>query len=144
MKRFHGLQNFTDQTAGPLGYRALADWLLSRLAKAYCDIFGSADDAPVLLARLDLIPQTLDYDAFDQRIDFVVGGTILRNDCVPLTYRLAAGEFGISGRCSMIGKVCGVDLYLQRSYTGTVGDIARQKFSVDLKPLLAQTKQLQR
>ncbi|WP_150047360.1 MULTISPECIES: hypothetical protein [Methylomonas] len=144
MKRFHGLQDFAAQTAGPLGYRALADWLLPRLAKAYCDIFGSLNDTPILLAHLALIPETLDYDAFDQRADFIVGGAILRNDCVPLTYRLAAGEFGISGRCSMIGKVCGVDLYLQRSYTGTVGDIARQKFSVDLKTLLAQTKQLQR
>jgi len=144
MKRFHGLQDFADQTAGPLSYRALADWLLPRFTKAYCEIFGNLADAPLLLARLDLIPQTLDYDAFDQRLDFVVGGTILRNDCVPLTYRLAAGEFGISGRCSMIGKVCGVDLYLQRSYTGTVGDIARQKFSIDLKTLLTQAKQLQR
>jgi hypothetical protein len=73
---------------------------------------------------------------FDQRIDLIVAGPILRNDCVPLIYRLQGEQFAISGRCSMIARVCGVDLYLQRSYTGVIGDIARQKFSIALKPLL--------
>jgi len=65
-----------------------------------------------------------------------VSGPIIRNDCVPLTYRLQGKQFGVSGRCSLLPMVCGVDLYLQRSYTGVVGDIARQRFSFHLKPLL--------
>lgn len=90
----------------------------------------------MLLAELALLPETLVYDNFDQRIDFVVCGAILRNDYVPLTYLLQAESLVICGRCSVIPKVCGVDLYLQHSYTCVVGDIARQKFALPVNHLL--------
>lgn len=137
MRQFHGLTALRQATTGLLNGRRLADLLLEDLAQCECRIFGCiADDEKILLAILNLLPESLLYDSFDQRLDFIVAGPILRNDCVPLTYRLQGRQFSVAGRCSMIARVCGVDLYLQRSYSGIIGDVARQKFSLDIKSLL--------
>jgi hypothetical protein len=137
MRQFHGLHSLKQSYSGLLQTRQLAELLMRDLTNCECSIFGCiGDDEQVLLAVLALLPDSLHYDSFDQRIDLILGGPILRNDCVPLTYRLQGTVFAVSGRCSMIARVCGVDLYLQRSYTGVVGDIARQKFSLDIKALL--------
>ena len=137
MKQFHGLAKLCQLHQGWLKPQDLAGLLLDDLQQCQCRIFGCVeDDDKILLAGLSLVPDELHYELFDQRIDFIVAGPILRNDCVPLTYRLQGKTFGISGRCSVIAKVCGVDLYLKRSYTCVIGDIARHKFSIDIKALL--------
>lgn len=137
MKQFHGLVELRLTHPGWLKPQGLAALLLEDLQQCQCYIYGSlADDDKILLAGLSLLPDELHYEMFDQRIDLIVAGPILRNDCVPLTYRLQGKTFGISGRCSVIPKVCGVDLYLKRSYTCVIGDIARHKFSIDIKALL--------
>lgn len=137
MRQILGLEKLAAQQPGRLNAQKLAELLLADLRQCRCTIYGCiGDDDKVLLAELDLLPDSLEYEMFDQRIDLTVAGPILRADCVPLTYRLQGGQFAISGRCSMIARVCGVDLYLQRSYTGVVGDIARQKFAIPVKPLL--------
>ena len=141
MKQFHGLETLTQFHPGKISPHALANLLLNDLRHCQCSIYGClGDDDKILLAKLSLIPDSLEYEMFDQRIDLILSGTILRNDCVPLTYRLQGTDFGISGRCSMIARVCGVDLYLQASYTGIIGDMARQKFSIAIKPLLKLIK----
>ena len=141
MKQFHGLENFHQSHNGILKPKDLANSLQNELQDCPCHIYGSiGDDDKILLATLSLLPDSLNYDAFDQRIDFIVAGPITRNDCVPLTYRLQGKDFAITGRCSMLPRVCGVDLYLQASYTGTIGDVARQKFSIAIKPLLKLIK----
>lgn len=133
----HGLEKLRRQQPGLLNAQKLAELLLADLRHCHCSIYGCiGDDERVLLAELDLLPDSLIYEMFDQRVDLIVAGPILRADCVPLTYRLQGEQFAISGRCSMIARVCGVDLYLQRSYTGVVGDIARQKFAIPVKSLL--------
>lgn len=137
MRQIHGLEKLVEQQPGRLNAPKLAELLLTDLRECRCSIYGTiCDDDKVLLAELDLLPDSLEYEMFDQRIDLIVAGPILRNDCVPLIYRLQGEQFAISGRCSMIARVCGVDLYLQRSYTSVVGDVARQKFAIPLKPLL--------
>ncbi|OAI11400.1 hypothetical protein A1359_14750 [Methylomonas lenta] len=137
MKQFHGLDTLCQSRQGWLKPQDMASLLLKDLYDCQCQIFGCIEDNDkILLATLHLLPDDLSYEMFDQRIDLIVAGPILRNDCVPLTYRLQGKAFGISGRCSVIAKVCGVDLYLQRSYTCEIGDIARQKFSIDIKSLL--------
>ncbi len=143
MKRFHGLDKLSQSHQGMMQAQTLGKLLLNDLQQCQCHIYGGiADDDNILLAALNLVPDSLVYDAFDQRLDFVVAGPILRNDCVPLTYRLQGNQFAISGRCSMISKVCGVDLYLHGSYTGSVGDMARQYFSLPIKPLLKLIKSI--
>ena len=137
MKRFSGLDTLCATHRGLLNPKGLAALLMDDLRDCQCYIYGCiGDDEQILLSTLSLLPETVLYEMFDQRIDFTVAGPILRNDCVPLTYRLQGSVFAITGRCSMIARVCGVDLYLQKSYTGQIGDIARQKFSLDIKVLL--------
>ncbi len=137
MRQIHGLENLRRQQPGLLNTQKLAELLLADLRDCRCTIYGCiGDDDGIVLAELALLPDSLEYEMFDQRIDLIVAGPILRADCMPLTYRLHGEQFSISGRCLMIPRVCGVDLYLQHSYTGIVGDIARQKFAIPVKPLL--------
>jgi hypothetical protein len=137
MRQILGLKNIHAKHPERLNAQKLAEILLNDFRQCRCYIYGTADnDSHVVLAELALLPETLVYDNFDQRIDFVVSGAIIRCEHVPLTYRLQAENLVITGRCSMIPRVCGVDLYLQQSYSGIVGDIARQKFSILVKPLL--------
>ncbi len=141
MKRFHGLSQLIPSGSHTPKAQDLAQALLDDLHPCQCQIYGCiANDDTIVLATLNLVPDSLAYDAFDQRLDFIMAGPILRNDCVPLTYRLQGKQFAISGRCSVLAKVCGVDLYLHRSYTGIIGDVARQYFSLPIKPLLKLTK----
>jgi hypothetical protein len=136
MRQIDGLTDLKQQSPARLNAEKLAMMLIDDLQACYCSIYGISNDDNVLLARLDLVADTLNYDAFDQRLDWVVAGPIVRNDCVPLTYRMQGRTLALSGRCSMIARVCGVDLYLQRSYTGVLGDVARQRFSLSVNGLL--------
>lgn len=142
MKQFHGVKAlFNKQT--PLSYHGLAAGLLTDLQDCHLFIYGNPDGTgSVQLAGLKLLPESLNYDSFDQRIDFTLQGKINRNDCVPLTYRLQGQQFSITGRCSMIGRVCGVDLYLSKTYSGLIGESVQQRISLPLKPLLDQLKAL--
>jgi hypothetical protein len=144
VKQFYGLGTLCQSHQGWLKPLDLASLLLKDLQNCQCQIFGCIEDNDkVQLATLYLLPDDLRYEMFDQRIDLIVAGPVLRNDCVPLTYRLQGKEFSISGRCSVIAKVCGVDLYLQRSYSCEIGDMARQKFSIDIKSLLKMKNSIQ-
>ena len=141
MKQYHGLEHWLVQHNAHSERMSLATWLLDDLQTCHCDIYShQGEDDQILLARLSVLQSSLEYEAFDQRIDFVVMGPILRNDCVPLTYRLQGKVFAISGRCSILGKICGVDLYLQSTYSNQVGDIARHKFAIPIKSLLQTLK----
>jgi len=103
MRQIHGLEKLVEQQPGRLNAQKLTELLLTDLRDCRCSIYGTiGDDDKVLLAELALLPDSLAYEMFDQRIDLIVAGPILRNDCVPLTYRLQGEQFALSGRCSMI------------------------------------------
>ncbi len=134
MKQYHGLETCLNSSEQPSDQH-LAACLLDDLKDCYCEIYGEDKEQAILLTRLALVEETLHYDRFDKRIDFTVNGEILRDDYLPLTYRLQGRQFAITGRCSMIGKVCGVDLYLSKSYSGRQGDFTQQRFKIKLKDL---------
>jgi hypothetical protein len=137
MRQIHGLENIRQYHPERLNAAKLAEILLDDLQNCRCVIYGCCgDDDKIVLAELSLLPETLVYEMFDKRIDFVVAGPILCAETVPLTYALHGKQITLTGRCSMLSKVCGVDLYLLASYTGVVGDIARQKFSIGVNALL--------
>ena len=137
MKILHGLEKIAQKPLNTLKPANLATLLLADLQDCVCYIYGDDGANPkTLLAALRLLPDTLNYLPLEQRLELIVAGPILRNDCVPLTYCLQGKEFSVTGRCSMIAKVCGVDLYLQSSYTGRIGDVARQRFAFDLKNII--------
>ena len=141
MRHTFCLKKLLEQHPERLNAAKFAEILLADLQNCCCHIYGCiADDDKILLATLYLRADSLYYDQFDQRIDLQVSGPILRSDCVPLTWRLQGVHFGMEGRCSVLANVCGVDLYLPRSYTSSVGDIANQKFSIAVKPLLPRAE----
>ncbi|WP_305908163.1 hypothetical protein Q9L42_012000 [Methylomarinum sp. Ch1-1] len=119
-------------------HQALAAVLMRDLQHCRCYIYGQQAEEHVLLAVLGLQAGSLDYEKFDQRIDFMLAGEIIRDDCVPLTYRLQGDCFSITGRCSMLPRVCGVDWYIGGGYSGKAGDQARLKFKVSIKEVLRQ------
>lgn len=140
MRQEQGLGTLIHQQKVRMSGKVLSKLLLDDLANVSCKIFGkTTDEVPVLLAELNIIPDSLSYEMFDQRIDFTVSGEIANIQYVPLTYRVAGEKYSFHGRCSTIPKVCGVDLYLSKTYTERQGDIARQHFSVSIKKLLKLT-----
>jgi len=137
MRQEQGLEILTRGQRGQVSEKILSKLLLKDLEQCCCRIFGenSADEA-VLLAELKLLPETLTYEMFDQRIELIVVGDIINNQYVPLTYQVQGKEYSFHGRCSVIPKVCGVDLYLSKTYTEVLGGSVRQRFFVSVKKLL--------
>ena len=141
MRQEQGLEALVRGYTGKLTVSALSELLLKDLKNCNCLISGKAEnEQPVLLAELKLIPDSLNYDMFDQRIEFTVAGEILNDQFVPLTYTVQGDTFSFHGRCSIIPQVCGVDLYLSANYTGTKTEKVRQKFSVSVKHLFKTLK----
>lgn len=136
MRQEKGLDSLIQQHAGQLSAKVLAKLLLEDLEQCCCKIFGKTkNEEPVLLAELNIDLDSLFYEMFDQRIEFVVTGDILNDQYVPLIYLVKGNHYSFHGRCSVIRKVCGVDLYLSKSYTSTKGDHVRHKFFVSVKKL---------
>lgn len=139
MREFHGLETLCGTQQGLLRTDRLANLLMADLAEARLVIYGkNQTEQPIVLAILAPLSNSMQYDNFDQRLDLVFTGEIIANSSPALTYCLQGQAFSVTGRCSTIPKVCGVDLYLSRSYSGKIGDIARQSFSIAVKTLKQQ------
>jgi len=75
-----------------------------------------------------------------QRIEFVVEGKIINDQYPAITYTVNAATFRFYGRCSTIPQICGVDLYLDKSYTEKTGDPVIQKFRIPVHKLYRAVK----
>jgi len=141
MRQEYGLKELLQGCSGNLTEKVLSSLLLEDLKNCRCLIMGgSVDDETIILAKLSILSDTLNYDMFDQRIEFVMAGPILIEQFPALTYRVEGSHYGFSGRCSTIPQVCGVDLYLSQTYTGKAGDIVRQKFTVPVAKIIKKIK----
>jgi len=139
MRQEQGLHMLTQQLRGQVSAKNLSNLVLEDLEQCCCRIFGeNSDDEPVLLAELKLVPESLTYEMFDQRIELVVVGDIINNQYVPLTYLVQGKKYSFHGRCSVIPKVCGVDLYLSKTYTEVLSDSVRQRFFISVKKLIKE------
>lgn len=138
MRQMHGLTSLIENVGKRLTIKYLAELLMEDLQDCHCLIYGRLQDESILLAKLSLAPGSLQYEMFDQRIDLALSGEITRDDCVPLTYRLQGQKFSITGRCSVLPRVCGVDWYIGGGYSGTASDQARLKFKIDVKEVFRQ------
>lgn len=130
MRQIHGLKQLCKDQRNDLSTKKLATLLIKDLADCYCLIYGSQQQ---ILAKLNLIPNSLHYEPFDKRIDLAVEGKIRVTDSPPLTYHLIGNNFSLSGRCSLLPQICGVDLYLTHYQKNT--KIAWQNFSFSVKKL---------
>ena len=138
MKKLHGIDVLFKPCQQALTDRCITDALLKDLAHCRLYIYGDCNGEDIILAELVLQEESLQYEPFDKRIDLTVAGVIKRADGVPLTYRLQGDVFSISGRCSVIPKVCGVDFYIGQSYPGDVGERVQIKFKIKLADVKKQ------
>lgn len=116
----------------------IANLLIEDLKQACCVIFGETiDEQTVLLAKLMIQADSLHLHSrlFHHRIEFIVEGKIVNDQYPALTYTVNGATFQFQGRCSTIPQICGVDLYLDKSYTEKVGDRVQQKFNISFSKL---------
>jgi hypothetical protein len=138
MRKYKDLGRLLSDDNGMLDKARFTDLLADDLNRACCSIYGETiDEVLVLLAELKIQPESIQHSSglFQQNIEFVMVGEIINNQYPALTYRVDTGTFQFYGRCSTIPQICGVDLYLDKSYTEKVGDCVRQKFILPVNKL---------
>jgi len=143
MRKYQHLGLLIKQNNGVGNKTEFADLLMEDLKQSCCMIYGeNADEELVLLAELKTQLDTLKLNSglFQQRIEFVVEGKIINDQYPAITYTVNAATFRFYGRCSTIPQVCGVDLYLDKSYTAKMGDYVTQKFSIPVNKLYRAVK----
>ncbi len=134
MRHVQGLERLCAAETDYLNIEKLTGLLLKDLRDCHFSIYGQSPQQ--LLAQLDLASDGLFYEQFDKRIDLTLHGKIACKDSPPLTYSLQGEHLAISGRCSILPQVCGVDLYLNH-YDEETGEV-RQNFSIQVKQLHRQ------
>lgn len=134
MRHIQGLERLCATETDYLNMERLARLLLKDLSD--CHFFIHGQDPQQTLAQLELTTDGLFYEQFDKRIDLTLQGRIVCKDSPPLTYTLKGKHIAISGRCSVLPQVCGVDLYLNH-YDEATGEV-RQNFSIPVKKLYQQ------
>lgn len=133
MRKYQHLDLLLKKHNGVVNKGVFTDLLINDLKRSCCLVFGETnDEQAVLLAELKIQPDSLflDNGIFQQRIEFFVAGKIINDQYPALTYSVNTDSFRFYGRCSTIPQICGVDLYLDKSYTGRVGDDVVQKFTI--------------
>ena len=143
MRKYQNLEQLVKCHNGIVNKTEFANLLVDDLKQSCCLIFGkTADEQPVLLAELKTQVDSIKFYSgmFSQRIEFVVEGEIANDQYPPLTYSVNAGISRFYGRCSTIPQICGVDLYLDKSYTEKVGDRVKQKFTIPVYKLFKSLK----
>lgn len=143
MRKYQHLSLLVKQNDGVGNKIEFADLIMDDLKKSSCMVYGkNADEKLVLLAELKTQLDTLKLNSglFQQSIEFVVSGQITNDQYPAITYSVNGAIFRFYGRCSIIPQICGVDLYLDKSYTGTVGDYVKQKFTIPVNTLYRSVK----
>lgn len=134
MRQQYGLAELVNGLPQRLTLKALAALLLADLETCHGSIYGKDNnDNDILLVELTL--DELSYEIFDHRIDLKLSGDILNTQFPPLTYQVAGDTYYFKGRCSVLACVCGVDLYLSKSFQQPVGATAYQAFQISVTEL---------
>ena len=143
MRKYQNLNLLVKHNNGIDNKTRLADLLVDDLKQSSCLIFGeTTDEQPILLAELIAQEDSIKVysELFHLHIEFVVEGEIINDQYPALTYTVNGATFRFYGRCSTIPQVCGVDLYLDKSYTGKAGDCVKQKFTIPVNKLFRALK----
>lgn len=143
MRKYQNLDLLVKHYSGELTKMVFAELLIDDLKESCCLIFGETiDEQSVLLAELKIQADSiyLQNGMFNQYIEFVVEGEILSDQYPPITYSVNGNTFRFYGRCSTIPQICGVDLYLHKSYTKAQGDWVIQKLTIPVNKLFRALK----
>jgi len=143
MRKYKNLGLLVKHNNGVNNKTELTDLLMDDLKEASCSIFGeTVDEQAVFLAELKIKMDSLNlyHGMFHQHIEFVVEGAIINEQYPALTYTVKGDTLLFFGRCSTIPQICGVDLYLDKSYTEKKGDYVKQKFTIPVNKLFKLVK----
>jgi hypothetical protein len=138
MRKYQHISLLVKQNNGVANKIEFSDLVMKDLKQSSCMIYGeNIDEELVLLAELKTQLDTIKLNSglFQQSIGFVVEGKIANDQYPAIAYSVNGATFRFYGRCSTIPQVCGVDLYLDKSYTGKVGDDVKQKFTIPVSKL---------
>ena len=137
MRQISGLEQLA--IAESINLEEFSEIIGSDMAKASLIIEGGEPDAPVVLAKLCLLAEGLQYDRYAGKLNMHFAG-VIDVSAVPLFYTLTGEVVTVRGRCSVLRSVCGVDWLLNSSYTAKAGDRVWQKFVLDLNKAFKQIK----
>jgi hypothetical protein len=143
MRKYQNLELLLKSHDGDVNKTVFADLLLDDLKQSCCSVFGeTVDEQAILLAELTIQADSLHLNSgmFHHRIEFVVEGEIVNDQYPPLSYSVNGSSFRFYGRCSTIPQICGVDLYLDKSYTEKAGDYVKQKFTIPVYKIFKSLK----
>jgi len=143
MRKYQHISLLVKQNNGVGNKTKFADLIMEDFKQSSCMVYGeNADEELVLLAELKTQLDTIKLNSglFQQSIEFVVEGKITNDQYPAITYSVNGATVRFYGRCSIIPQICGVDLYLDKSYTGKVGDYVKQKFTIPVSKLYRSVK----
>jgi len=139
MREILGLEALSCSKQGILNSDVLAALMRQDLAQSHLQVFSESVDEKqrTVLANLALKGE-INYDQFSKRLEMLYLGAVL-DEAIPLTYAIKGKQLLIRGRCSVIPKVCGVDLYFSQ-YSRKSGSQARQKIIFSISDLIKSLK----
>lgn len=139
MRQLTGLESFFTQHQGSVTAEQVAQFMQEQFNHCQLVVYAEPlSEQKTVLARLDINKEMISYDAYAQRLEFVFIGTVDSEE-IPLTYTINGAMLNYFGRCSVLSKVCGVDLYFS-NYKRIAGSSVRQKITISIRDLVRQLK----
>jgi len=141
MRQLTGLERFLENHTGFIKPEQVAQYMQSQFKGSHLLVYAEPlGEQKTLLADLTIINDQMGYDLYQQRLELVFIGTVI-DEKIPLTYTIYGQDLSYLGRCSVIPKVCGVDLYFA-NYVQSKGQKVRQKIVISIKDLVKQLKKI--
>jgi len=141
MRQLTGLERLLENHTGFIKPEQVAQYMQAQFKESHLLVYAEPlGEQKTLLADLAIINDQMDYDLYQQRLELVFIGTVI-DEKIPLTYTIHGQDLSYLGRCSVIPKVCGVDLYFA-NYVQSKGQEIRQKIIIPIKDLVKQLKKI--
>jgi len=139
MRQLNGLEKFLSTHSGFIKAEQVAQYIQAQFSNSHLLVYAEPlNEQQTLLADLTLNGELASYEPYAQRLEFIYTGYV--DSClIPLSYTINGVDLSFCGRCSVLPKVCGVDLYFS-NYTRQEGFFARQKITISIKELVKQLK----
>ncbi len=143
MRQLTGLEHFFTHHSGTIKAEPVAEFMQKQFNGSHLVVYAEPlSEQKTVIATLALNSEMNAYDAYAQRLEMIFMGEVT-NESIPLTYTINGLDLSFYGRCSVLSKVCGVDLYFS-NYKRVEGSVARQKITISIKELVKELKKLQK
>lgn len=143
MRQLTGLTHFFDKYTGTIKAGQVAEFMQEQFAGSDLIVYAEPlSEQKTILAKLSFAAEMVNYDSYAQRLEFVFIGTVI-DEQIPLTYIISGLNLTFFGRCSVLPKVCGVDLYFS-NYKRSKNFCVRQKITISIKDLVKELKKSQK